>query len=76
MTDYYGCKHDADTEQADLAARAAHEAGECKGAPVCGECLDAQEKPMKKRKRICIYCGHKVRGPNDGVPICRPYCKD
>ena len=42
--DPYNCRHDAEQEAIEEAARLRHEQGECDGAPGCGDCLDEQER--------------------------------
>ena len=44
MTDRYGCKSDYEQELIAIAEQESHDAGECKGAPRCAICLDAQER--------------------------------
>lgn len=56
MRDRYGAKQDRLVELIEQDEREKHEAGECEGAPVCGECLDAQERgeKMKFRKKPVV----------------------
>lgn len=42
--DRYGCYHDAEVELIDQAEFDACQRGECKGAPECVHCLEAQER--------------------------------
>ena len=44
MNDRWGCKSDYEQELIAIAEQESHDAGECKGAPRCGICLDLEEE--------------------------------
>ncbi len=61
--DRYGAKQDRLDELIEQDEREKHQAGDCKGAPECGECLDEQEggEKMKFRKKP-VVCEKINRG--------------
>ena len=56
-----GAREDYEQEQIDLLEQAAHEHGECKGAPRCGYCVDEAESQLEDMKEDRRFSPEQVK---------------